>query len=810
MGNVIHFSYDSRGGVTTEVYGEPIDEPGSQGNVLLSRKRTVEGARNNFQLGALAVEDGLTLPGLSDVCYSFQVNNTPSSAARSLFHSWETRDDTITEERFTAGSTAPPVIETTTITRSPAGLAKQVSRNGDLLATFTHDTAGRTLTCSNAACTVSVTRDTRGNVQVCGTTQHFRVGGLPPKIFTTTHQYDPLGRLVSSTDSSGNTVTQSYDSLGRLHTMVTALACTIRCDYDGSSTAGAYSSRVTGDLDGDGAPDIVVSSLHRCGEWKSSTDPKGFVTTGTHDALGRLSRVDHPDGTYETFSYNSRGLHHQGRLLDGTTCDIEYDLNGRAVSVSLSGSPAGVAPVPPTVCAYDGLGRPVSLTQGTSQLAFTWDSLGACVGETQGDITVSSSYSHRGRTSLRTSVQHPYQLHIAENRDSLGRVLSVSPVDATGTLSPPAASFEHLGLHVSRMVAGNGVSSSYTYRGDGDAPVAGDHSFGMRPVRCVVTDSSGTLLADSSVSRDSAQLASSISTRFSGDPAGSSRLLGMTRDKLGRVTAWNTSRREGAGLPPVVENHVSHTLDARGDRIETTGGPYPGSYTQSPALPPGDAQRGRYTSWPLGTLHWDANRNLTRIPYGDVTHTMQYDVLGRLVSVTDATGSPVAQFSYDALDRLVTLTVHGGSVPQFTRFIYDGAVCIQELGADDIPELTHVVSGGEVICSKTRDGTVLYRIRVVDPPVISSGYVAPCDASSVITSATGAVVEHRACDGDGRPLFLTPDGQPSSTGRSVTPLRWMAPETLWLPETRLFHSSGGSYSPALGMQVSKLSGGRRQ
>lgn len=800
MGNVVSFSYDSRGGVTSEVHGELNDGPGSAGNVLLSRKKTQSSGRYALHLGSLAVEDYLTLPEIGDACYNLTVTNSPSSALRSLFHGWETRDDVITEERFVAGSTAPPVIEITTITRSPAGLVKQVSRNGDTLATFSHDTAGRTVACSNGACSVSVTRDTRGNVLVCGETQHFRVGGLPPRTFTTTHQYDPLGRLVQSSDSAGNTSTRSYDSLGRLSSLVTAMACTVGVDYDGSSSAGAYSQRVTADLDGDGAPDIVVSSLHRCGEWKSSTDAQGHVTSATYDALGRLSRIDHPEGTYETFGYNSRGLHHQGRLTDGTTCDILHDLNGRATSITLSGAPAGVVPVPPTVCAYDGLGRPVSLTQGTSQLGFAWDSLGACVGETQGDVTVSSSYTHRGRSGLLTSVQAPYQLRVAENRDSLGRVLSVSLVDATGALSPPVASFEHLGLHVSRIVSGNGVSTSYTY--PGDAPPAGDHSFGMRPVRCVVADSSGTVLSDSSVARNAGQLATSISTRFSDDPAGASRLLSLTRDSLGRVTGWSSSRREAAGAPPVVENTVAHTLDSRGMRIETTGGPYPGSYTQSPALPPGDAQRGRYTTWPQGTLEWDLNRNLVRIPYGDVTHTMQHDALGRLVAITDeATGSPVAQFSYDALDRLTTLTVHGGTVPHFTRFIYDGSVCIQELGGDGVADLTHVVSGGVRHCISTRNGAIYY------PHSSSLSYVGPCDASAVITGATGAVAEHRACDGDGRPLYLGADGLPSSTGGSATPIRWIAPESLVVPNSRVCTCPAGFLSLDLGVRVSNRSKG---
>jgi hypothetical protein len=193
---------------------------------------------------------------------------------------------------------------------------------------------------------------------------------------------------------------------------------------------------------------------------------------------------------------------------------------------------------------------------------------------------------------------------------------------------------------------------------------------------------------------------------------------------------------------------------------------------------------------------------------------MQYDALGRIVAVNnDSTGSPVAEFTYDALNRLVTLVVHSdGLPPSYTRFIYDGSVCIQELGNDGVADLTYVVSGGMRHCISTRNGTIYYPHGGG-----IGGYVAPCDASSeagyigtcdaaLLAGATGAVVEHSDCDGDGRPVFLSPDGTPSSTGRSVTPIRWMAPESLWLPETRLHHVPGGTYSPNLGMFTSKDKG----
>ncbi len=795
MGNVVQFSYDSQGGVTCEVFGELIDEPGSTGNVLLSRKKH----RLPPSLFAHNIMSRSWPSSPRDLSFAL---GEASASSRSLFHQWPNRDEEITEERFVPGSTAPPVEEITVITRSPLGFAKQVSRNGDLLATFTYDSAGRLAGSSSAASTTTITRDSRGNPELCGDTTHFRVGGAPSKTFTVAHQYDSLGRRVQSSDSSGNTVVRAFDSLGRLSRMTTESGMVVTCDYDGGTPVGPYSRRTSGDLNGDGSAEIVVSSFSRCGEWKSSTDALGYVTSATHDALGRPSRVDYPEGTFETFSYNSRGLQHWGNRVDGITCAIEHDLNGRPVSISLGNLPSGVSPVADTTYRYDGLGRMVRCDQGTSSVLMAWDSLGDRVGETQNDVTVSSSFNHRGRTGLLTSVQQPYQLRTAENRDSLGRLLSVSLVDATGTLSPPVASFEHLGHHVSRSIAGNGVSTAYTFRGDGEVPVSGDHSFGMQPVRCVVTDGTGAVLSDSSISRDAAQLATSISTRFSSNPTGASRTTSLARDGLGRVTGWTSTRRNGAGLPPVVENEVSYTLDARGDRILVFGGQDPGTYTQSSALPPGDAQRGLYTTWPRGTLEWDANRNLTRIPYADVTHTMQYDALGRLVSISnEATGSPIAQYTYDGLNRLLTLTVHGGSVPHFTRFIYDGSVCVQELGGDGVADLTHVVSGGIRHCISTRNGTIYY------PHRSNLTYIGPCDASEVITSATGSVVEHRTCDGEGRAIYLSPDGLPSSTGTSVTPIRWTAPECLNVPNTRTCTcGTGDFYFPSLRKGGPRFSG----
>jgi len=53
------------------------------------------------------------------------------------------------------------------------------------------------------------------------------------------------------------------------------------------------------------------------------------------------------------------------------------------------------------------------------------------------------------------------------------------------------------------------------------------------------------------------------------------------------------------------------------------------------------------------------------------------------------------------------------------------------------------------------------------------------------------------------PVFLNSDGLPSGATCSTIGLRWLAPESLWVRETRIFHGAGGVYSPGLGTTVAK-------
>ena len=251
----------------------------------------------------------------------------------------------------------------------------------------------------------------------------------------------------------------------------------------------------------------------------------------------------------------------------------------------------------------------------------------------------------------------------------------------------------------------------------------------------------------------------------------------------------------------MLESDVAYTLDLEGRRLSSTGGNNPGTYTQANTIPPGDQQMGQYTTWPGGPLTWDNQGNLASITSTAGQLDYLHDAEGRLLSVSDnATGTPVLGYAYDALGRRTIRDDQSGKV---TRFIYDGNVCIQEIGADGNAAASFVCVESVQQAIITRSGAVL--------STHCSSNIAPWGdphenlngkSPSLVTDATGTPFERFAFDDAGGPIFLEADGSPSVRTSAIGPIRWMAPESIWEPDLSLFLGSDGIYSPPLGTSVS--------
>ncbi len=801
MGNVVQYTYGNDGSVMTSVYGKL---PGSAGNVLLSSVGGRLGA------GAGTQQNLLSLPGIDEACYSLNVKS-------SAFFAVETEDDTITVERFTPGSTAPPATEITVIDRSPAGLVQQVRCNGDVLANSSYDTAGRLTGRSHSAGHYALTLDGKGCVTSSTWTALSTLAGIPPKTFTISRILDPLSRCTRITDGVGNTTQFAFDSLGRFVSETEPGGLVIQTAYDGASSAGPYSSRISADLNGDGIAEILSSSLARCGELVSTTDSNGFPTTFTNDAIGRCVRSDSPDGTFESIVFNRQRFVATATFSDGTQCDYTHDLNGQVKTITWSNVPSGVVAVALKTLQYDGLGNVISCVQGTSSVTATYDSCGDQTSETQNGLTVSRTFNHRGRTS----VTYPDGKRFQESRNAFGDLTAVSAVTAAGVVvTPPIVTQDFLGHQVCRTVQRNGVTSTFTYRSDGEVSPAGpeDRSFGSC-VRETITNSASAILSDTLTTRDANQRTITCQQGFSVQGQSKTRLTVTPRDVYGNVTSCVISRKDSATSPPVIESSVSYiyVLEASkriGRSSEIRNG-VAGTYTRDSSLPPGDLQRGQYSTWPGGGLTWDDNGNLATFQKGTSQLTFVHDSEGNLVRVMDQTGNAVVGYDYNSRGQRTAKLAPSpttGNLEIIIKFAYNGSTCIQETGPDNLADMTFVCADGIRQCISTRNGTLYYphgggatNLERKSTAVLALACTAGRDTADLITlvtDAAGVAVQRFDCDESRKPIFLTSDGSPSSANSSTIGLRWLAPECAWEPEIGMFTCPGGVYSPDLGLAVS--------
>jgi hypothetical protein len=411
--------------------------------------------------------------------------------------------------------------------------------------------------------------------------------------------------------------------------------------------------------------------------------------------------------------------------------------------------------------------------------------------------------------------------------------------------------FTYAGARVLSVAQANGVTTSFDYRADGEVPHPGapDSSFDAC-VRTTVTHG-GLLLSQITTRRNPDQSLSREDTVFSPapqQPPGRSKTFSY--DHLGRMTGCETRRREAAGAPALLESSVSYTLDLEGRRISTTGGSNPGSYTQNDSLPPGDLQMHQYSAWPGGSLTWDDNGNLSSIQKGGATCQISCNSGYELISFSDAgTGTGILSYQYDAIGRRTGRNPQTG---KGMKFVYDGDTCIQELEADGSGTFTaskSFVSRGGVPYAVIGGGGTLYPVsaaaaggpRICTCPIgwrmsgaqsglhhwgdphenlngkqkvqhwgdphenLNGKHIKDWEGkqrhTTLIADASGVVLERFDCDEAGTPIFLLPNGLPSSVSSSSSGLRWISPETLWEPEVRILLGADGAYSPELGCRV---------
>jgi len=270
-------------------------------------------------------------------------------------------------------------------------------------------------------------------------------GSYPSAVLyaTTTFDYDPLGRLVETTDNVGHETTYTYDALGRKIAM--------------------------------DDPDMGVWSYayDKLGRLTSQTDAKNQTIVFSYDVLSRLVAKTYPDGSYVQYDFDDftgyTGTNSEGRLVrtlkspDNTASVLYYDDFGRVVKTEKTIE--GVTYT--SQVAYDDMGWVTVATYPEgSQVYYTYNAYNgavAQVGSSAGGGQYLSSLLHDeyGLLAAKT-FGNGVTVNYTYDPDNF-RLTNVQAVKGAVTLQNLAYTYDDVGMVTGIVDHAQGYNWTYTY-----------------------------------------------------------------------------------------------------------------------------------------------------------------------------------------------------------------------------------------------------------------------------------------------------------------------------------------------------------
>lgn len=359
------------------------------------------------------------------ICTDTTVDNAGNLLAKAR-NTYDSHGNLITEQHSTSGST----YETRTYTYFSSGLVNVVTDVNGTQTTTAYGSCNNSFPTQTTVTANGVTLSTSSMTWDC--TGEVPTSATDANGSTTTFGYvnqsgvpDPLWRLLSSTDSLGNTTWNTFSSGGA----VPQTAETYMLFNGGASTVDKLTTLDTlgrpilqqvrqapGSANFDTVattynPNAHVASIGVACVSTASTACSSPVTTTTYDALGRPLQITDGGGKYTTYTYGPGGavkdvLVTVGPAATGETVkkrQLEYDGLGRLTSVcEITTLPGGGTcgqnnPLTGywTKYAYDGLDHLIRVDQNAQgspiqTRTLSYDSLGRLTSESNPEAGVTS------------------------------------------------------------------------------------------------------------------------------------------------------------------------------------------------------------------------------------------------------------------------------------------------------------------------------------------------------------------------------------------------------------------------------------
>jgi len=337
---------------------------------------------------------------------------------------------------------------------------------------FTFDPLGRQLSQTRAGATMSFEYDAVGNrtkrTDYAGRETIYEYDVLnrlkkinylsatnPVPMLTATYNYDDLSRLTGATNENG-TVNFTYDTRGRVKTSTDVFGHLVEYAYD------AASNRTQLKLDSAVHTTYNYDDVNRLTQL---TDEASQNFTFGYDIVNRLTSKTLPNGVTMTFDYD--GMSRLTRLKDATSTATLFD---RQYQYNPANQIAQIAePSQTRNFGYDNIDRLISMTNGTSNESYNFDSVG---NRTSSHLSSTYGYQPFNRMTATATTSMNYDANgnmttKAEGKefwrfawDYENRLVSASTRKQTVRYK-----YDALGRRIQRYIVGGRENTKFIYDG---------------------------------------------------------------------------------------------------------------------------------------------------------------------------------------------------------------------------------------------------------------------------------------------------------------------------------------------------------
>ena len=320
-GLVTRYGYDRRGFKTSITVGGRVWQTSHDEEGIEQAHLSPAGHRTTYQTDALGRMMAVVNP------HNEKLTFTRDSMGRilSITDHLGRIDNKTYDARGLLASASAPVIGQALYSRNSLGLLSGITDLNGQSWTFTHSAMGRMTGKSDPLSRkTTLSHDNSGRLH--------RITYADGTVFT--RHYDALGNVTREEGSSGLVLNYSYDGLNRL---LSAEDLTLSRDSEGRVTSALQGGVAFGASYDEGgrlkalsygnaltvtySHDETTGLLHKVKDNLTQT-----ALTLTHDADGRLTGLQRPNGVNGTYHYD--GVGRLTRITEGSLFDLQYGLDG--------------------------------------------------------------------------------------------------------------------------------------------------------------------------------------------------------------------------------------------------------------------------------------------------------------------------------------------------------------------------------------------------------------------------------------------------------------------------------------------------